>query len=359
MSSKQSHINNSRKFDTAFINPCINRVLEAIGQQNNGSRVLLVFENPINRTDNFQLTETFPLHIFDFPKAINKNKLWEKLFLVCPHLVQPQKVIYSHTSKVKTMAKFASILFKNKFNAKSISIDQKRPSNLSFIKVSALKGVIIQEFKINVSRLFIELLKYFELNGGEILLKAFRPKDITTIIQCNSINKRRYILAAKVPANFAWITQVNKATFCFVEKENRLQVDTLNKFSNKLSKEKVLIQIKKLISFELNSFKEIEITSLLSSQTLKNILNVINKTLPGSFENTKMEDNYELGLEKFDIAKQTGINYPEFKILFHRYGIGIDKMIDNAYERLHNTRDPQKIWNETEDWFQKEFEWKD
>jgi len=86
---------------------------------------------------------------------------------------------------------------------------------------------------------------------------------------------------------------------------------------------------------------------------------VIKKPFPGSIENAQIKDNYELSLEKFDIAKQTGISYPEFKILFHRYGAGIDIMIDEAYERMNNTRNPQKIWNETEEWFQKKFEWKD
>ncbi len=358
MNSKQNYTNNRQKFDTAFINPCIDRVLEAIVQQNNGLRVLLVFENPLNRADNFQLTETFPLHFFDFPHAIKTNKLWKNLFLLCPHLVQAQKVIYSHSNKIKTKAKFTDILFKNQFNTKSAFIDQKRPNNLSFIKMRNLKGVIFQEFKINVSRLFIELLKYFELNGGIILLKAYRPEEITTLIQCTSTNKYSYVLDVEVPTNFAWVTQVDKATFRFIEKENKLQVDTVNRFSSKLSKDEVLNETQKLISFEPNTAKEIELTSFLSIQTLKNIFKVISKTLPGSFKNTQIKDNYELSLEKFDIAKQTGINYPEFKVLFHRYGTGIDEMIDEAYEKMNKIRNPQKIWEMVENEFQIKYEWK-
>ena len=115
MNNKQSYTNNPRKFDTAFINPCIDRVIEAIELLNNGSRVLLVFENLLKRTDSFQLTETFPVHFYDFPQAIKKNKLWEKLFLLCPHLVQPQKVIYSHPGKFKTL------IFKNKQRISTVS----------------------------------------------------------------------------------------------------------------------------------------------------------------------------------------------------------------------------------------------
>jgi len=250
MSRKQNQTNNKRKYDTAFINPCIDKVMEAIEQQNNGFKVLLVFENPLNRNDDFQLTETFPLHVFDIPGAIKKNKLWKKLFQLCPHLVQPQKVIYSHSNKVKTIAKIADILFKNQFNTKSEFMDKKRPDNLSFIKTNTLKGVIFQEFKINVSRLFIELLKYFESEGGKILLKAFRPEEVTTVIQCSSSNKHSYELAENIPSNFAWVTRINNAAFRFIERDNNLQVDTINKVSNKLSKKEILNKAKKLILFE-------------------------------------------------------------------------------------------------------------
>jgi hypothetical protein len=358
MSNKRSHKNNSRKFDTAFINPCIDRVLEATEQLINGSKVLLVFENPLNRTDNFQLTELFPLHIYDFPRTIKTNKLWKKLFLLCPHLVQPQKVIYSHSKKVRTIARLADILFKNQFNTKSVFIDRKRPDNFSFLKTDHLKGVIYQEYKVNVSRIFIEILKYFELNGGKILFKAYHPEEITTVIQCHSINRQSYLLSVEVPSNFAFVKSYKKDIFRFTEKKNNLQVDPINASSDKLSKEEILHRTQKIISFESNSMKEIELISFLSIQSLKNILKVIDKTLPGSFENAQIKDNYELSLEKFDLAKQTGITYPEFKILYHRYGAGIDKMIDVAYEKMDKTRDPQKIWEMAEKEFQMEYEWR-
>ncbi|MCF6333213.1 MAG: hypothetical protein L3J11_08010 [Draconibacterium sp.] len=44
--------------------------------------------------------------------------------------------------------------------------------------------------------------------------------------------------------------------------------------------------------------------------------------------------------------------------MFHRYGNGIDEMIDEAYEKMAKTRDPKKIWKEVEECFQKKYEWK-
>ena len=205
MNNKDSQTTSSRKFDTAYINPCIDRVIEAIEWQKSGSKVLLVFENPLNRGDNFQFTETFPLGYTGIAHAYFAKKLWMKLFQLCPHLVQAQKVIYSHSKKVSSISKITDFLYKDQFNSKSTMIDQKRPENLSFLKSENLSGVIFQEYKINVSRLFIEILKHFESIGGKVLLKAFRSEEVTTIIQCNSNQTekiiRRWILTVRLASS--------------------------------------------------------------------------------------------------------------------------------------------------------------
>lgn len=47
---------NPKKFDSAFINPAFDDVFEAISFQKNGQKILLVFQNEINRNDSFQIT---------------------------------------------------------------------------------------------------------------------------------------------------------------------------------------------------------------------------------------------------------------------------------------------------------------
>ena len=358
MKNKDSQSTSSRKFDTAYINPCIDRVIEAIEWQKSGSKVLLVFENPLNRSDNFQFTETFPLGFTNIANAYFAKKRWMKLFKLCPHLVQAQKVIYSHSKKVSSISKITDFLYKDHLNSKSTLIAQKKPENLSFLKSKNLSGVIFQEYKINVSRLFIEILKHFESIGGKILLKAFRPEEVVTIIQCNFNQKQRIIIPVKVPDNFTLVQAYNKAIFRFVEKNNRLQVDAINKSANKLSNNSVISKVQELLSFDASQVDEIKTDSFLSLPTIKNITNIITEPLPGSFKDAQIKDNYELSLEKFDIAKQTGITYPEFKILYHRYGNSIDEMIDSAYEKMNESRDPIKIWEGVESEFQSKYEWR-
>lgn len=358
MNNKDKQFTGSRKFDTAYINPCIDRVLEAIEWQKGGSKVLLVFENPFDRGDNFQFTETFPLSFMGIPHAYSSKKKWLKLFDLCPHLVQAQKVIYAHSNNIKTISKITDFIYKDHFNSKSTFIHQKKPENFSFLKAEYLSGIVFQEYKINVSRMFIAILKHFEAFGGKVLLKAFRPEEVITIIQCNPNPKQRIIIPIKTPENFVYVQANKKAIFRFHEKNHKLQVDTINKSANNLSYSLLLSHIQGLIKFDTTQTKEIKIDSFLSLPTIKKILKVISAPLPGSFKNTQIKDNYELSLEKFDIAKQTGITYPDFKILYHRYGSAIDEMTDSAYEIMNQERDPNKIWALVEKEHQSKFEWK-
>lgn len=359
MNNKDSQSTSSLKFDTAYINPCIDRVIEAIEWQKSGSKVLLVFENPLNRGDNYQFTQTFPLSFTGIVHAYFAKKLWMKLFKICPYLVQAQKVIYSHSKKVSSISKITNFLYKDHFNSRSSIIEQERPENLSFLKSEKLSGIIFQEYKINASRLFIAILKHFESIGGKVLLKAFRPEEVITIIQCNPNHKQKIIIPVKVPDNFVLVQNCNTAIFRFAEKNNKLLVDTINKSANKLSNNSIITKIQELLSFDTSKVEEIKIDSFLSLPTIKNILKAITEPLPGSFKDTQIKDNYELSLDKFDIAKQTGITYPEFKVLYHRYGNSIDEMIDSAYEKMNQLRDPIKIWKEVESEFQRKYEWRD
>lgn len=359
MNSKQRFTNNIQKYDVGYINPGFNKVIEALIALNNGERVLLIFEEELVRDDYFQLSQTFPFHFFEIPKVIKSRHLLKKLFLIIPQLVQPQKVIYFPSKKAKVFAKIIDLFFQKTFNSKSAILNKKRPENLSFIKNPYLEGIIFQEYKINISRIFIELLKHFELKGGKINVKEpFQPEEVTSLIQCKTINKQSLIISSNTPSNFIWVNKIESTIFRFIEFKNKLQVEVINSKNRILPKNQILNKISKAIEFNFNEVVEYDSTLYISTKTITTILNTISNPLPGSFKNTTIHDNYDLSLEKFDIAKQTGITYPEFKILFHRYGNGIDEMIDEAYEKMNKERNAKKIWTEVEDWVQRKNEWK-
>ncbi len=355
---KQNHI--VQKYDTAYINPGFDWVIAAIEAVQNGEKVLLVFETQIDRNDIFQVTQIFPFNTFQLFKTARQKKLFNRLILLAPHLFQPQKVICYHPKANKAGVNITDFFLRNRLGEKSEIINRPVPGNLSFLKLNKLKGVVFYEYKINVSRLFIALLKYFELNGGTVLLNGkLEQFDVLSTVRCRPEQNKSYLLEIKTPPNFALIKRVGKNRFRLTENRGRLQVEPINQSAKNLSKKQVLNPLNKLVSFNLNSVQELERHSFISAKTVAALLKVIKTPLPNSFKNTTIDDNYELCLEKFDIAKQTGITFPDFKILFHRYGTGIDKMIDMAYEKVNKIRDPQKIWEETEKWYQEKYEWRE
>lgn len=52
--------------------------------------------------------------------------------------------------------------------------------------------------------------------------------------------------------------------------------------------------------------------------------------------------------EKFDLAKQSNIEYQHFARLYYRYPVEIDNMIEKAYDMMNTTRNGKKIWEQIE-----------
>ncbi|MCF6333982.1 MAG: hypothetical protein L3J11_11925 [Draconibacterium sp.] len=241
------------------------------------------------------MTQTFPLHLYNLPKSIKNRQLWKKLFLPSPHLVQAQKVIYPHSKRVKTNVGIVDFFFKNEYNEKSKIVNTKIPENISFLKTNHLKGVIFQEYKINISRFFIELLKYFELNGGKIQVKeSFLSEEVSNLIQCKTENRHSFSIAVETPSNFAWVYKFKNTIFRFVEDENKLLVDTINTAKNILPRKQILSEMSKIVTFNSNEVKEIALSSFLSIKMVANILKTVRKPLQGSFKNATLHDNYDL-----------------------------------------------------------------
>ncbi len=54
---------------------------------------------------------------------------------------------------------------------------------------------------------------------------------------------------------------------------------------------------------------------------------------------------------KFDEAKQTGISVKDFKILFYRYGMNIDFIMNKAYDYYNENKDTKQSWLKAEIWY--------
>ena len=128
--------------------------------------------------------------------------------------------------------------------------------------------------------------------------------------------------------------------------------------NNTIERKEVEQLITKYFQIKQPNLKDVHIPLKLTAKVLEKIVSQLKSQLPCTFDEVKYENMFELCRVKFDIAKQTGIAFTEFKIMFHRYGKNIDILIDKAYETMAETRDPIKIWKLAEDWFQKKNDWK-
>lgn len=345
----------SSKSEAEFFQPQFSGLLQIIRKAINNQTLRIVFRDDIKRVDDFYTTFTLPLTIRDQIFLKQKMSILNALFSLAPHLVQSQKVVYISSDKnLKRTAKLADFICKNTYQQKSETVLIK-PENiqLPLNPETEIRGVAFQEYSINSTRLFIELLKYAEDYGAKI---EFSERKIKNNLAANAH-----------PAFYIQIPSPPDIHFVFIQKKIRLRMFShngilalipLNHYSEQLSETAVYRFLCRYLIFDQSLLVKTTFQESLLFSDIKLLINVIKTPLPCSFKNTTVDDNYELALEKFDLAKQTGISFNDFKILFHRYGKNIDEITEIAYQNLNAERNAKKVWQDAELQFRQQHEWK-
>jgi len=60
----------------------------------------------------------------------------------------------------------------------------------------------------------------------------------------------------------------------------------------------------------------------------------------------------------FDISKQTGVSFQEFRDLYYRYGTAMDNLTEEAYQLMNQTREYSFIWEKVIQDYCEKYEWK-
>lgn len=351
--------NNSTKSSDiyTFVNPDINALSRAIELLNKNKSVTVYFENDLVRNDNFQYTYSLPAGPIEFFTFSRNLSFWKKLFLLVPHLVQNEKVIYGAKKSYKWFfAILSDFIYKNTYHKKATKYhNQSSPLIIPFNSEKLVKGVVFQEYKINISRLFIELLKYFEKNGGIVSFKKYTSQ--TPVY--NKPNLRHfYVFGNKTNHQFNLLLRIKGLKLRVLSEPGSINVFPINAKSKLLPVTEICSVLSSYFMFDCDAVTQKTIQATILPENVKRLVNCIKQPLTCSFSGTHQDDNYELALEKFDLAKQTGIDYQRFKIFFHRYGKNIDTITDLAYNYLQSERNPIKLWELAETDFQKKYEWK-
>ncbi|HKJ79769.1 MAG TPA: hypothetical protein VKA10_09545 [Prolixibacteraceae bacterium] len=312
-------------------------------------KAIFEYDRDLNRGDEFLTTFTFPITIFELPQLANKQKMWQVILAVIPHLFQKQKVLYLKPGTTVN-AKIADKLYRNRADKKFIPL--KSLHDFSFIKNKNQQALLFQEYRFNFSRFFIETLKNFKKNGGTI---RFKNEKNTA----ENVNKQAILIPVKTYPNFEFVVKDNKSVIRFYQKDDKILATAVNEKPFTLTASMLIDVAANYFTFNPDLVQTILVRSTPSVQTIFNSIENTNKSFSCSFENTLLDDYYEIGLEKFDLAKQTGIAYEDFKVIFHRYGKGIDEITEFAYQQMEKTRDVAAAWELAEGEYHEKYEWKD
>ncbi|MCG6189691.1 hypothetical protein [Maribellus maritimus] len=361
------------RFDFAYINPGFDNFVSIERKIKEGFNVVIIIENDLQREDNFYTTQFYPFSAFVFKNRIKQYNKMKNLVKLAPHLVRSQKVFYpDYSLNSKYYAIIADYFFENTYQFKSQTISKGTRSIFSNLRMTASRGIYFQEYTVNISRFYIEVLKYLHKTGVEVFVNCSFKLDgeklifiapakeiqISQVIWGNNLQKNIYEFSTEAPRKFSMFVNDSLGKFRFKEDNGYLQVEPMSDLES-YSKSDMMALVGSY--FQLN-FGELQVKKKnifqFSLNALSSLYTSITKGLPCTFGNADFGDMFELCREKFDLAKQCGISFPEFQVLFHRYGEGIDEMIEIAYEKINERRDSESIWADVESEYQKKYEWK-
>lgn len=351
-----------------------------------GLRVAITVDKPVDHAFRPELSQTYPVKLSESRSSLANIQFLLKCSSFFPQLYFPKRVLMLQTnSKLNSSLTtvFDQLLGRDRDMA-TLSANTRKLTDYSIIDEELANGNLVFEYQFDRNRAIVDLLFECAREGVlmndttsaisakySLMLKPFQHKLILKQVKMEysypnpiSLKNPDFELTFN-PQLSGVIIQLN------VFKRNNEAVNLVDKIRKvfeqlKLDFSDEIISWLKEISANLNS-SENKNESIIYDSSLNNLRTEINQlqrkinrqlsvkiNLQKIFSND--QNNAITGEqfrilqsecdEKFDLAKQTGIEYWEFSRLFYRYRFQIDEMIDEAYELMNKERDPQLIWQQ-------------
>lgn len=307
-----------------------------------------------------------------FLSKISYNKRIREWIMIAPHLIRPIKIIYFGKCRSKLLIRAYDFFKDCYYSEKSVRVDINSIPLLRNNKALHPRAWLTEGYKVNVTRLKIELLKEIFTRGGIVLNFAdLEETEKGLFIKDNITGELFHIFAVKhiichqtfidqflvdnLPcADFVMHLDLKNNRFIFTDEEDKLGIIAHPYVSDE--------SIKKFLMID----HGIPLKHLTSTQVMCSEFDVFKSLKPGFSENFSLlntrQDQVTRSVEDimetaFDLAKQTGIVFSDFRKLYYSYGQGTEWMTNRAYEFMQFTRDPQKIWQQVEREYMARFEW--
>lgn len=391
-------------YDLCFRGINLSGAILAMAALKSGLKVAIVIDKPLNWNFEPEITTLYPLQIRKIFQSVRSIKYFEKIASYFPELVYPQRIlIISEERKFRAKAIFLfDFLLKRDRETASLPINFSKFPAFQLLANLFQNGLLVQEFRFDRNMAIIKMLLKCKDLGANIVNGETNfqlKRDAKSLFTClPSQHKKSEIKIENIQLNFnnnlrvvaqniEMTTRFWKSTTFFHFKSLRFSdqhllldkvfyllkaigVESPEKYQKELTT--IFNDFEPEISLkqeELNLISDPEISNFEKSLNggMRKISNATGKRIRFKkmikglkynkfewFSLQKLQANCD---EKFDLAKQTGIEYRKFSYYFYRYHDCIDDLIELAYQEMNENRtDPQLVWENVEKEFQKLFE---
>lgn len=366
--------------------------LLALAAAHSGLRVSICIKEQLNFNYQPELVPIYPLRLDKVLQSLTSYKILEKIASFYPTLIYPQRILTIIDEKkfnARNLSFYDTIL-KRDHDEASLPIHFSKFMELQSLESWFLNAALIHEFRFDRNMALIYLLKECRRQGisignkgtmvnAKLFVSCLEPgerRDSITIENVNyPFNNNLRIanpyfdtliqkLEEKIIIRFRFI-KTNSEGF-FLKKsieyisylgvknaENYLsplkEYYSFKNHDKKVSGEgSVFINDSDLVDIKRNCrhIARIISTKVCKRIRLSNYFNSISKVLLDGYH---FRNKQALCDEKFDLAKQSGIDYQWFCYFFFRYSDSIDDIIELAYSFIQGNRGEAKLaWNMVE-----------
>lgn len=322
-----------------------------------------------------EITNYYPWSILNAGKAVGKYNFLKKNSSFFPHLFYPQRVIVlkeDRTISSNTIAAIDKILGRGRETA-TLAITSSKYPDFHGINKKYSKGWLVYEYLFDRNSAIIELLKLCLNEGAEIVTETAYSNAF--VVKCLPYNRTELFSDIEGKQSFYKNTIRIYSDNCELNILRYYNGISLQKSSYNIPQDKIntLLDDLKLSDYNFentlpkeqinNNSNFLLVDSALSDlkSQLKDVVQQLNCNinLNSIFKNQSNPISSEEFLklqnecnEKFDLAKQTGIQYEHFLHLFYRYRHYMDDFTESAYSLMNKERNPEIIWDKVINRFQ-------
>ncbi len=298
-----------------------------------------------------------------------------------PHLFYPRRVLMltDKTSNKKTQQLFDTITGREREGC-FLPVNLQATEAYNSLAQKFPSAILLTEHRFDQNQATINLLLKARHLGAKIV--DVNKSDKATTIQFNQkptnyfavIIDHKWMFANDIRysnKNFtATLQALNNKTILHIYLHNthisgkllqkeissfltKLQISTSEEVSNitpdlfQLTKNENIIENTSVNSLQ-ESFRHIKRELRKSGIVLPSASKLFSEHRHNQMTQSEFRELQRICDEKFDLAKQSNVEYQHFARLYYRYPEYIDEMTEKAYEMLNKTRDGKKIWNQIE-----------